>query len=192
MQLTMDTVRGRQVWRSTFSIDAGIRLLNVHDTNTSWFDTTTFNSMRFVQALHEPRYQANRDTQIFPERSVYQQQGEAETPSVAEPMDEVALVYYVRTLPLEPGQCYVFRRYFQPEGNPVVLHVLRRERVVVPAGTFDAIVVRPEITTGGIFAQNGRAEIWLSDDARRLILQLKSRLRFGSINLYLERVSNTP
>ncbi|HEV8495919.1 MAG TPA: DUF3108 domain-containing protein, partial [Gemmatimonadaceae bacterium] len=57
------------------------------------------------------------------------------------------------------------------------------------AGTFDAIVLRPEITTSGIFSQNGRAELWLADDSTHAVLQLKSHLAFGSINLYLNRVA---
>ena len=187
-----DTVRGRPTWLAQFAISGGFAMFSVHDTTASWFDSVTFNTRRFVQGLHEPRYHANRYTQIFPERRIYHQRGQAEHPSVANPMDDVSLMYYVRTMMLEPGQCYELRRYFVPEGNPLVLHVLRRERIRVPAGTFNAIVVNPEITTGGIFSQSGRAELWLSDDSARVVLQLKSQLSFGSINLYLTHVVQAP
>lgn len=189
MQVARDTVRGEHVWRARFSIDGGFGFLSLHDTNTSWFDTLSFNSLRFVERLHEPHYHANRDTQIYPDRRVYHQSGQGETPSVSSPMDHVALVYFARSLPLAPGQCYVLPRYYQRSGNPVVIHVVRRERITVPAGTFNAIVLRPEITTSGIFSQNGRAELWLSDDSARVVLQLKSHLAFGSLSLYLRRIS---
>ena len=55
----------------------------------------------------------------------------------------------------------------------------------MPAGTFEAIVIQPIIKTSGIFSENGRAEIWLSDDDRHIMLQMKSKLSFGSLNLYL-------
>jgi len=103
-------------------------------------------------------------------------------------MDDVSFVYFARTLALVPGQCYELRRYFRPEGNPVVIRVLRRDTISVPAGRFPAIVIQPELTTAGIFSKDGRAELWLSDDPSRLVLQLKSQLAFGSINLYLTRV----
>jgi hypothetical protein len=70
----------------------------------------------------------------------------------------------------------------------VTIRVLRRERITVPAGTFDAIVIQPVIKTKGVFSEEGRAELWLSDDERRLILQMKSRLSFGSIDLYLTNI----
>jgi hypothetical protein len=181
-----DTVRGRDVWKASLAISGGFFMLSVHDTSTSWFDSLTFNSLRFRQQLNEPHTHGLRDTQIFPDRAIYKKGSDAEHPSVSDPVDEISLVYYVRTLPLAPGQCYVFHRYFEPDGNPVVVHVLRRERVTVPAGTFDAIVLRPEIETKGIFSQNGRALLWLSDDSSHTVLQLKSQLSFGSINLYLK------
>jgi hypothetical protein len=67
----------------------------------------------------------------------------------------------------------------------VRIRVLRKERIKVPAGTFDAIVLQPIIKTSGIFSEGGQAEIWLSDDEKRIMLQMKSRLSFGSLNLYL-------
>jgi len=183
-----DTVRDHEAWTATFTISGGFSKFSVRDTTKSWFDSLTFTSFRFVQLLNEPGGHPHRDMQIFPERQVYRKNTEPERPSVADPVDDVSLVYLMRTLALEPGQCYEFRRYFEPDGNPVVVHVLRRERIRVPAGTFDAIVLRPEITTSGIFSQHGRAQLWLADDSTHAVLQLKTQLTFGSINLYLNHV----
>ena len=72
------------------------------------------------------------------------------------------------------------------------IRVLRKEKVKVPAGTFDAIVIQPVIKTKGIFSENGHAEIWLSDDDRHIMLQLKSKLKFGSLNLYLKSYFPSP
>jgi hypothetical protein len=59
--------------------------------------------------------------------------------------------------------------------------------VEVPAGRFDAIVIQPIIKSKGIFSEGGQAEVWLADDSTRAVLQLKSKLKFGSLNLYLKR-----
>jgi Protein of unknown function (DUF3108) len=91
-------------------------------------------------------------------------------------------------VPLEIGRTYEFQRYFKPDRNPVTIRVVRRERVTVPAGTFNAIVIQPTIKTTGVFSDDGRAEVWLSDDEHRMIVQMKSRLSFGSIDLYLTDV----
>lgn len=48
------------------------------------------------------------------------------------------------------------------------------------------------IKTNGIFAEGGHAELWLSDDERRILIQMKSKLPFGSLNLYLRKLTLPP
>jgi hypothetical protein len=186
-----DTARGRSVWRASFAISGGVWPVTVRDSLTSWFDSVAFTTVRFARDQREPRYKANKLFEIFPDRGVYKLPDGSERPTVPDPLDDVSFVYFVRTLSLEPGLCYELRRYFRPEGNPVVIRVVRRESVTVPAGTFNAILVHPEITTSAIFSQNGRAELWLTDDSLHIPVKLQTSLPFGSINLYLSRVERT-
>jgi hypothetical protein len=94
-------------------------------------------------------------------------------------------MYFVRTIPLEIGQTYSFNRYFRPDRNPVQIRVLRKETVSVPAGKFETIVIQPVIKSKGIFSEKGHAEMWLTNDSRRLLVQMKTDLSIGSLNLYL-------
>jgi hypothetical protein len=184
-----DTIRGHTAWRAIFTISGGTFFFRVRDSTVSWFDTATLSSLRFVQHIQEGRYHADRDYAIYPERAAYARLDKPEVPSVCEPLDDASFLYFLRSIPLEVGHTYTFNRYFQPEGNPIIIRVLRRERVTVPAGTFNAIVVQPQITTPGIFSQKGHAEVWLADDRTHMMLMLKSGLSFGSLNLYLTSYS---
>lgn len=194
MQLAIgDTVRGRPTFHAVFRIEGGTFFYRVADQIESWFSVDSLVSLKFTQSLHEGRYHAERVFDIYPSERVYVPAGDTARASVADPLDDASFLYFVRTLPLALGATYRFDRYFQLEGNPVIIRVLRRERVSVPAGTFDAIVVQPQITTGGIFSKNGRAEVWLRADGGHEVLQMKSHLAFGSINLYLTReTTGTP
>ena len=186
----IDTVRTRPAYHTTFRLRGGIPLYNVDDVFESWFATDDLSSLRFVQNQNEGQKEREHRYEIYPERRVYDDLTDSAgvQPSVAAPLDEGSFVYFVRTVPLEVGRTYQFDRYFKPDRNPVTIRVLRRERVTVPAGTFDAIVVQPVIKAKGIFSEDGQAEIWLSDDDRRMIVQMRSRLSFGSIDLYLSGV----
>jgi hypothetical protein len=106
--------------------------------------------------------------------------------TVDEPLDDGAFLFFLRSVPLVVGETYEFNRYFRPDRNPVSIRVLRRERISVPAGEVDAIVVQPVLNTKGIFSKNGRAEVWLTDDDRRLLVQVKAELSFGTVNLALK------
>jgi len=181
----LENVRGRQTWHTEFRVKGGTFFYKVNDVMRSWIDVETMSSLRYVQDFEEGGREREKRYEIYPERGVYQEEGKEPQPTVSQPLDDGSFLYFIRTIPLETGQTYVFDRYFKPDRNPVRIRVLRRERVKVPAGTYDAVVIQPIIKTKGIFSENGRAEMWLSDDENRIMLQMKSQLSFGSLNLYL-------
>jgi len=193
--VALENLRGRTAWHTAFWVQGGNFLYRVNDVYESWIDAETLSSLRFVQELEEGGKNTTRKFEIYPERSVFIQTNKKEwkeEPSVSNPLDDGSFLYFIRTIPLEVGKTYDFNRYFRPDRNPVRIKVLRKEKVRVPAGTFNAIVIQPVIKTKGIFSENGHAEIWLSDDDRHIMLQLKSRLSFGSLNLYLKSYYPSP
>ena len=95
-------------------------------------------------------------------------------------------------MPLRVGLDTSFSDYFRADRNPVRLKVLRREEIEVPAGRFNAIVVQPVINAKASSARAGDAQIWLSDDENHIMLQMKSKLSFGSLNLYLKSYRPSP
>ncbi len=185
----MESVRGRETWHTSFNVQGGTFFYRVNDSYESWIDTRTLNSLLFIRQIEEGARERAQRFEIMPERGQYIEANKTAR-TVAEPLDEGAFLYFVRTVPLKVGETYDFNRYFIPDRNPVRVTVLRKERVTVPAGTFNAIVVKPVIKTNGIFSKKGQAEVWLSDDSTRMLLQVKSKLSFGSLNLFLK--SYTP
>ena len=186
----IEQVRGRPAYHMMFEVKGGIPLFRIHDVFQSWMDTTSLASLRFHQDQDEGPNERTRRYEIYPDRRIFTESSHGdptEHPSVSNPVDDGGFLYFLRTVPLEVGRTYRFDNYFRPDRNPVTLRVLRRERIRVPAGTFDAIVVQPTVKTrSGIFGEDGKAEVWLSDDAERIVLQLKSDLAIGSLNLYLK------
>jgi hypothetical protein len=185
----IEPFRGRDAYHTRFLLRGGTAFFRVNDRYESWFDARTMESLRYAQQIDQGSYERERVFDIFPDRQTYTESGKPEAfPSVADPLDDGSFLYFLRTIPLEVGRSYEFNRYFRPDRNPVRVTVLRRERIRVPAGTFDAVVVRPTIKTTGIFSEGGRAEVWFADDSTRRMLQMRSRLSFGSLSLQLRRV----
>ncbi|HWE42117.1 MAG TPA: DUF3108 domain-containing protein [Gemmatimonadaceae bacterium] len=187
-----ENVRNRPTWHIMFRVKGGTFFYKVDDRFESWMETTTLSSLRHKQDINEGRRDRERVFEIYPERPSYIEDDKPEKPSVDQPLDDGSFLYFIRTVPLEVGKTYEFDRYFRPDRNPVKITVLRKERIKVPAGTFDAIVIRPSIKSKGIFSENGQAEVWLSDDDRHIMLQMKSKLSFGSLNLYLKSYRPPP
>jgi hypothetical protein len=184
----VENVRGSPAVHASFSVNGGVKVYRVNDKYESWFDPFTLNVLRAVHDIDEGSYERERKFEIYPERKGYVENDKPEQATVADPLDEGSFIYFLRTLPLEVGKTYEFSRYFRPDRNPVKVVVLRKERVKVPAGQFDAIVVRPIIKTTGIFGEGGKAELWFTNDSTRTLVQMKSQLKFGSLNLFLKNV----
>lgn len=186
----IDTIRGREAWHILFRVRGGVPGYRVDNRMESWMDTGTLASLRFRQELSEGRRERERRFEIFPDSSKYVEDEKEPQLSVPDPLDDGSFLYFVRTIPLEVGKEYVFERYFRPDRNPVRIQVLRRERISVPAGTFETVVIRPIIKARGVFSENGRAEVWLTDDSSRVMVQMKSHMSLGSLSLHLR--SYTP
>lgn len=184
----IETVDGRRTYRTRFTLAGGIPFARVDNRFESWIDVHGLFSRRFFQDQKEVRFTRRRTYDFFPERRAFRVVGSDETGTLPtdRPLDEVSFLYYVRTLPLEVGATYTFNQYYKEDGNPVVLQVLRRETVRVPAGTFNTIVVRPIIRTRGLFGEGGEAEVFFTDDHRRILVQMRSRVPVvGSLTLHL-------
>jgi hypothetical protein len=69
--------------------------------------------------------------------------------------------------------------------------VVKRERVKVPAGTFDTWVVELGLETdSGVFKKGGDNRLWLTTDARHLPVKISSKVGLG--NFQAELVSYEP
>jgi hypothetical protein len=181
----LESVRGHAAWKAVFKLKGGNAFYRLDNTFKSWIDTASLASLRFHKHVHERGHNRSKSFEIYGDRGVYTEAGKGEFPTVAGPLDDASFFYFVRTIPLEVGQSYEFDRYFKPDRNPVGVRVLRRERLVTAAGTFDAIVIRPVIKTSGMLGEARKTEVWLSDDARRMVLQVRSDLPFGSVTMAL-------
>jgi hypothetical protein len=180
-----ETLRGRTVYHTVFRISGSLLFFKVEDLYESWFDPNTLVSLRYHQNIDQGSYERDRTYEIYPDRGVYLDPQKNELPTVGLPLDDGAFLYFLRTIPLEVGKTYNWNRYFKPDRNPVRVTVVRRERIRVPAGEFDAIVLRPSIKAKGIFSEAAEAEVWIADDDSRMMLQMKSKLPFGSVQFQL-------
>ena len=185
----IEIVRGRPAYHLVFTVDGGVPFFRVHDRYDSWVDTATHASLRFAQAISEGKYKRSRTYEIYPERAIYQEDGDSAAASVSNPLDDGSFIYAVRHAAVRVGETQRFDRYFKPDRNPVVLTGVARDTVTVGAGTFATVVVHPTIRTKGLFAEDGDARIWFTDDDARYPVKIATKFSKFSLTLTLASVT---
>jgi hypothetical protein len=184
----MDSVRGSETFRFRFRLRGKTVFYSLDDVLESWVGTEDFNSHRFVQDFVENDKSKHRVFEIFPDSGFYRESGRDSAMAAPEdPLDDAAFFYFVRITPLEVGQKYVIHRYFKKDKNPVTIKVLKREKMDLPDGSeVQCLVLHPVIDTKGLFSKRSDTRIWLTDDRRRLPVQIRTKFPFGTITLRLK------
>jgi hypothetical protein len=191
----LDTLGGVETVRLRFHIRGGALWYDLDQELESWVGRYDFRSRRFRSATLENDRRRLREFTIHPDSGFYREVGhDTALATIPEPLDDAAFFYWIRTTPLEVKKRYEYHRYFRPDRNPVILEVLKREKVNVAGRKWNALVVKVLIPRGrGIFAEKSDTRLWLSDDNRRVVLALQSTFSFGTITLKLkEYVSAEP
>lgn len=108
-------------------------------------------------------------------------------------VDPLSAYFKLRTLDFPAGQTISFpvtdgKKAFMQMGD-----VVGKERLVLPSGTWDTVVVVPWVTHfSGVFEKSDdpTVRVWISDDARRLPVRIRIRVVVGSI--YFDLAGYTP
>ena len=190
----LDTVRGEPTYKFRFQLEGGNFLFRIKNTLESWTTVTDFKSLRFRNDNTENDKNRLREYDIYPDSGFYRQRGKEGTqPTPSHPLDDASLLYFVRTTPLEVGKVYRFANYFMDEKNPLLIRVLKIEAMELPDGTkVNCFVLNPVIDDRGMFADRAEARLWITDDARRIPVQIRSKLAFGTVTLRLAQMTFAP
>lgn len=154
---------------------------------TSWTRSTRFASLRFHRKMVQGNSVEEQRYQIVPDSSRYRLEGGGQDwMAPRDALDELAFMYYLRTAPLESGRSYTISRYFRSGYNPIQVRVVGRESVTLYDNSSVPCFVL-EVTTRGTTMR-----VRLTDDARRLPVQVEVPMTFGTVSLDLIGVSTAP
>jgi hypothetical protein len=112
-----------------------------------------------------------------------------ETPIPGCVADVIAGLYKLRTMQIQPGQSVQIPTSDGKKSAQVRIEAQEREEIRNHLGRFKTIRYEAFVFNGVIYSKKARMFVWLTDDARRLPVQIRARMAFpiGSITLALEK-----
>ena len=99
--------------------------------------------------------------------------------------DPISGFFHLRSVPLKVGEPVSVTIFDSKKVWDVEVQVLRRERITLPIGTFDTVVIKPVLQSEGIFFRKGDVFIWLTDDAKHIPVKVQTKVAIGHINATL-------
>jgi hypothetical protein len=103
--------------------------------------------------------------------------------------DFISGIFYISSLPLQVGSTYTFPLNDGGKTVTAQAYVEGKEQIKTPAGTFDTVRVGPSGDSGALLKNRGRVWIWYSDDGRHLPIQMRAKLLWGTLTIYLTGIS---
>ncbi len=110
-------------------------------------------------------------------------------PSVVQ--DSLSSLYYVRTRQdFTVGKPIIVDVHEDGKTWAVEVHTLGREKIKTALGEFDTIKIKTYPKYEGVFRHTGEIYIWLTDDARKVPVLMKSEISIGTIDARLVEFRN--
>jgi hypothetical protein len=167
----------------------------VNDLVESFIDMDGFFSWKFTKKLEEGKYRAdqivwyNQKAHFAYMRTTTRRGTKADTLVIPPYVQDVlSALYYVRTLNLVVGKSAFVDNHSEGKIYPLEVKVHKREKVEVPAGKFDCLKVEPFLKSAGIFNNEGQLIVWLTNDARKIPVLMKTKVMIGSISARLQEI----
>lgn len=158
----------------------------VDDKVESLMDVYGLYSLRFEKHLREGKYRADKYVDFDQKQHLAFVDGDT-IPIQDYVQDALSSLYYVRTMALRVGNSVFVENHSDEKNYSLEVKVLKREKVRVPAGEFDCLVVEPILRASGIFKHTGELTVWLTNDKFKMPVLMKSKVAVGSIASKLEK-----
>jgi hypothetical protein len=163
----------------------------------SWVDARTLLPERYRDEAVEGGQHKVSDARLAPAGPVVtieirlgDRESRASFPRVREVLDPISALYYLRAARLAPGDRFCFdlvgnRRFWRLEGTVAA----RTEPVDTPAGRFETLRIDAVARRADDPAARARPiHLWLSSDARRLLVAAVSEIDLGPVRAMLSGV----
>jgi Protein of unknown function (DUF3108). len=182
------------------SVGAVALLYHVHDRIESSFDPKNNCTLSLTKHTEEGfrrvettvHYDYDRKKSVLDEKNLRannQKHEENDIPGCV--TDVISAVYYVASQPLTVGQKLLFPVNDGGKTAEVQVEVEGREQIKAPYGAFKTVRVSAQALSG---PQKGKGRIWMwySDDDRRLPIQMRAKMFWGTLTFHLTQVSSQP
>ena len=171
--------------RTTFPVSS---IYTINDQVDTWLDSKYLYTKKLTKNIREGNYKNDSYTIIDYDQSIAITNGD--TVIIDQFLrDSYSLFYFLRTIPLIIGETIDFTAFDGKNITPFQVITKTKETINTMAGTFPCLVVKPFREGTTLLKNKGDMMSWFSDDKIRLPIQIKIKLKYGSMLLKLKDIN---
>jgi len=202
--LTVDqserSVKGRKLWRVRGvgkTISAFEWFYKVHDVYESHMDAEGMFPWLFIRRVNEGGYIINQDYTFYQHKKIVDN-GDGKkykVPSMVQ--DMISSFYYARTIDYanaKKGDVFTVNIFLDNELYPTKIKYMGKQVVKIRKGKYRCMKFVPVVQEGRVFNSEEDLTVWITDDANRIPILAKAKIKVGSLKMHLvdwENLKNT-
>lgn len=171
-------IRDEPVLLLEMKVEARVGPFKVLHHSRSWLSQKRMSVLRYQVKESTPLGSLDEDFEIYPEGCHFKSKDFSGECNTDEPLDELAYMYFLRTLELNKDGPQEFSRHFNPARNPARLQVQGQEKVSVPAGEFESTVVDFKVIDPERMGGTGQMRLYFTRDLKRVPVRIESKVPF--------------
>lgn len=161
------------------------RFYKINDRIDLWLAEPNMEIRRVRRSISEGKYQLEDSALVLPDSNLIHYRKGTLT-SEGPVYDPMGAIYHFRLLPLNVGDVVKFTIFDGKRLRPIAIKVRGIVDVTVAAGTFECLELVPSpLDDLPMTKVNGVLSLWLSNDERRLPVQIEQKTKFGTMVLRL-------
>lgn len=169
-------------------------IFGVKDIYESWFDENSNLSYKQIRNISEGRYRKYNEVTYNRENNTVNSKLSGVHPVPENILDLATTLYYIRRIDfskMNEGDMVFVNMYFSDEIFPFYLRYKGKEIIRTKFGKITCLKISPLVEVGRMFKSPDDLNIWLTDDANRLPVLVKTDIRHvGSVLLKLTKYEN--
>lgn len=184
-------VRGRELWKvrgTGKTISAFEWFYKVNDVYESYVDAQGMFPWMFVRRVNEGGYIINQDYTFYQHKKVVDN-GEGKKFGVpSNVQDMISAFYYLRTLDYDNaknGDVFTVNVFLDDELYPAKIRYKGKQVVKTRKGKIMCHKFAPVVQEGRIFETEKDLTVWITDDANKIPIVAKAKIKVGSLKMHL-------
>ena len=160
----------------------------IDDQIDTWLDINDLYTKKIKRSIKQGNYKKESETKNYYEKSISVTNKDT-TWINGFLFDPYSLFYLLRTKPLILGQTITINTFNGKKITPIQIVAKAEETINTVLGSFNCLVIKPFREGSTLLKNKGDMMIWFSNDKKRLPIQIKIKLQYGSMLLKIKEIN---